>query len=179
MICPQLQSLAVPIADLVPDPENAREHNADNIRAIAASLRKFGQLKPIIAHRETHRIEAGNGTLRAAQSLGWTELAVVWVDHDQASATGFAIADNRTAELATWNVETLMALAEEMETSLPDLYEDLLLAELVTRQPEDDAEPVEQDAGPTFVALVECADSEDLKRFTKRMEREGRTVRTA
>jgi hypothetical protein len=45
---------------------------------------------------------AGNGTLTAAQELGWTEIQIVRTELAGVEATAFAIADNRTAELAEW-----------------------------------------------------------------------------
>src|SRR5262249_53769830 len=50
---------------------------------------------------------AGNGTLQAAHSLGWLHVAVVLVDDDAATAAGYSIADNRTAELAGWGKKAL------------------------------------------------------------------------
>ena len=88
---------SVPISGLAYDPNNARKHSAQNLKAIASSLEKFGQRKPIVVHNGV--IIAGNGTLEAAKSLGWTEITVTEVpnDWDIATAKAFAIADNRTA----------------------------------------------------------------------------------
>jgi hypothetical protein len=82
-IAADIRPLAVPIGDLRPDPRNPRTHDEANLAAIAASLREFGQLKPLVAHRETHIVEAGNGVLAAvdwivltsssAPALAWPE----------------------------------------------------------------------------------------------------------
>lgn len=95
------------VADLVPDPGNARVHGRDNLRAIRESLLRFGQVRPLLATAD-HVVVAGNGTLAAARDLGWDELAVLvlpWEDREKARA--YAIADNRTAELAAWDNEAL------------------------------------------------------------------------
>jgi ParB-like chromosome segregation protein Spo0J len=94
-IAENLRSLAVPIDDLTEDPANARVgHDLDRI---AASLAQYGQRKPVVANRlQGNKIEAGNGTFRAAKQLGWTQLAVVFVDDDAATAAAFGISDNRT-----------------------------------------------------------------------------------
>lgn len=90
-----------PIADFKPDPHNARQHSARNLEAIRESLHAFGQVKPIVA-LDDGTVIAGNGTLAAAKMLGWTHLAaVIFADVEKAKA--FAIADNRTAELAEWD----------------------------------------------------------------------------
>ena len=48
------------------------------------------------------KVEKGNGTLRAAKQLGWSHVAVLWVEDDPATAAGYGIADNRTGELSGW-----------------------------------------------------------------------------
>jgi hypothetical protein len=106
----------VEIDELVFDPNNARLHNEKNLRAIKGSLAKFGQQKPIVINHNNVVI-AGNGTLQAAKELGWSKLSVVRTDLSGFEAAAFALADNRTAELATWDEEilgkTLQALREE------------------------------------------------------------------
>jgi hypothetical protein len=71
-----LQALARPIAWFKTDPRNARKHSPRNIKAIADSLRMFGQQKPVVA-LDDGTIIAGNGTLEAAKSLGMQDLACV------------------------------------------------------------------------------------------------------
>ena len=51
----------VAIESLELDPNNARKHSKRNLDAIAASLEKFGQRKPIVIHNGV--VIAGNGTL--------------------------------------------------------------------------------------------------------------------
>ena len=99
--------MKISITDLSLDPKNARKHSARNLEAIAASLEKFGQRKPIVVHRGV--VLAGNGTLEAAKSLGWTEIDVAEVpdDWDNDTAKAYALADNRTAELAEWDESEL------------------------------------------------------------------------
>lgn len=120
-IAESLRPLAVPLADLKPDPANARLHPDRNLAAIEASLRVYGQRKPVVVRREGMVVEAGNGTLEAAKRLGWTHLAVVLVDDDPITATGYAIADNRTAELAAWDEEALGRLLGELQAEEIDL----------------------------------------------------------
>ena len=96
-----------PIAKLTLDPNNARKHSDKNLKAIAASLEKFGQRKPIVVHRGV--VIAGNGTVEAAKSLGWTDIAIAEVpdEWDADTAKAYALADNRSAELAEWDESEL------------------------------------------------------------------------
>ncbi len=97
------------IEKLSSDPANVRKHSARNIEAIKASLRRFGQQKPIVVNADGVVI-AGNGTLEAARGLGWKEISVVRSLLDGADAIAYAIADNRTAELAEWDDNALSEL---------------------------------------------------------------------
>lgn len=109
-----------PIAKLLADPRNARVHNEENIEAIKDSLRRFGQQKPIVIE-EGGRIIAGNGTLEAARQLGWRKVATTKSSLTDLEADAYGIADNRSAELASWNDEALAATLRRLEASGDDL----------------------------------------------------------
>jgi ParB family chromosome partitioning protein len=83
------------------------------------SYRRFGQRKPIVALADGTVI-AGNHQLEAARRLGWTNIAVVRTDDDELSAQAFALADNRTSDLGTYDREDLLhildAVAVDPET---------------------------------------------------------------
>lgn len=96
----------VDIAGLSLDPANARKHGPRNVEAIKASLRRFGQQRPIVVD-SGNVVRAGNGTLKAAKELGWTQIQIVRSDLPPSELTAYAIADNRTAELAEWDDEVL------------------------------------------------------------------------
>jgi DNA modification methylase len=120
----ELRIETVNINSLTPDPANARKHDGKNLKAIASSLEKFGQRKPIVVTPDSIVI-AGNGTLEAAKSLGWTEIAVArtpigWT-WDQIKA--FALADNRTAELAEWDDKVLADQLLELDANGWELEE--------------------------------------------------------
>lgn len=103
------------IDDLSLDPNNARKHDDQNLKVIAESLKAFGQRKPIVVWRNT--VVAGNGTIVAARSLGWKEIEVALIpdswDADKVKA--YALADNRSAELAEWDKEVLASQLIELE----------------------------------------------------------------
>jgi len=105
----------IKITELTPDPQNARTHDDKNLQAIAASLKEFGQRKPIVITSE-NIIAAGNGTVEAAKLLGWAEIEAVRVpvDWDADRIKAFALADNRTAELASWDTKVLNAQLMEL-----------------------------------------------------------------
>lgn len=102
----------ISIDQLISDPKNARTHDKKNIEAIKSSLTKFGQRKPIVVMADGTVI-AGNGTLEAAKQIGWTELVCALTPDDWTwdQARAYALADNRTAELADWDS---MILADQL-----------------------------------------------------------------
>jgi|GEM_PF-1126154 len=116
-----IRPLAVAMKALNRDPKNAREHDDRNLDMIEASLRQYGQVKPIIVRKSDNVIIAGNGTYQAAIGLGWKHIACVFVDFDDNTSTGYAIADNRSAELAEWNTEVLKEQIDELSKAEFDL----------------------------------------------------------
>jgi len=119
-IAADLTNLLVPIENLRPLEKNPRK---GNVQAVKTSYETFGQLKPIVAQRHaalkngkpTGVVIAGNHQLKAAQELGWTHIAVVFTDIDQKAATAFALADNRTADLGTYDKHVLVELLQDLE----------------------------------------------------------------
>jgi site-specific DNA-methyltransferase (adenine-specific) len=108
----------VPIDSISLDPANLRRHPERNLSSIVASLKRFGQQRPILVDA-AGIVRAGNGTLMAAKQLGYKEIEIVRSGLEGSEATAYAIADNRTAELAEWDdnalAETLSALQIEDE----------------------------------------------------------------
>lgn len=174
----------VSIAALLPDPANVRTHDPRNIDALAASLRRFGQQKPIVVD-QNNIVRAGNGTLEAARRLGWTELAVVRTALSAADAVAFAIADNRTAELAAWDVDALTAQmgALDEELRLAAGFTDAELSALVAGNQEgadgesDAADLAEKAVDESYQVVVTCRDEPDQRAVFDRMEREGRSCK--
>jgi ParB family chromosome partitioning protein len=115
MTAQNLSVETVDIDSLTLDPNNARRHPTKNLEAIASSLEKFGQRRPLVVWQNT--IIAGNGTMVAAKSIGWREISITRVPDEwaEAEAKAFALADNRTAELADWDPDMLAATLSELD----------------------------------------------------------------
>ncbi|MCK5944131.1 MAG: DNA modification methylase [Planctomycetes bacterium] len=107
---PPIETVA--IDRLYCSPTNPRQNDAA-VPKVAASIRRFGWQQPIVAKRDGEVI-AGNTRLKAAQSLGMTEVPVWWFDGTDLDATAFSIADNRTGELAEWDDAALSQLLEQL-----------------------------------------------------------------
>jgi len=135
----------VPLSAISPDPANTRKHSRRNLDAIKASLRRFGQQKPIVVDAKGV-VLAGNGTLAAATELGWPGIQIVRTALAGVDATAFGIADNRTAELAEWDdkLGDVLASLKAEDFPLAEIgFDEAELAELAGEpEPSDaDAEP--------------------------------------
>lgn len=152
-IADDLRSLAFPVASLKLLPGNPRRGDVD---AVARSYERFGQRKPIVARRSDMTVIAGNHQLQAAQRLGWTHVAVVWTDDDDLTAKAYALADNRTADLGSYDDASLAALLADVSIdpslfvatgySLDDLLRD---AATTSTHDESDSAAAETDEVPS------------------------------
>lgn len=111
-----LQIHVLPISELTPDPNNARVHKRKSLDALCESLSTFGQRKPILITKDKVVI-AGNGTLAAAQILEWQTINCTYVPSEwsQQQITAYALADNATAELSTWDEDLLQVQLEGLK----------------------------------------------------------------
>lgn len=131
----------VDIGSLRLDSENANIHTEDSIKAIMASLKEFGQQKPIVIDSE-NIVRAGNGTYRAAMRLCWQSVSVVRTKLTGAALKAYAIADNRTSELSEFDSKRLLVMFEQIEREYAieqsNVQESLLsAADLMTKVSED------------------------------------------
>lgn len=149
----QIRSLAIPIDSVFPDPVNAKDHPEESIAGIAASLKEFGQAKPIVVREETMIICCGNGTWMAAKRLGWTHIAANIREMDALTATKLALIDNRTPELGGWKKEVLDQLMPELTFDDPTLTE--MMAKLDAELKAGATEPPPGEAPKEFPAVDE------------------------
>lgn len=102
------------VADLQPDPRNARLHSKLQIRQIARSIQSFGFNVPVLID-SSNKILCGHGRVEAAKSLRLQKIPVIQLDHlTEAQARAFAIADNRLTENAAWNEQLLGEIFSEL-----------------------------------------------------------------
>lgn len=104
----------VKLSELKHDKKNARRHDERNVEEIKRSLQEFGQHRPFVVQRGTNKVIVGNGMLDAMLALGMTEGDAYIVDDDEETSIRRALADNRTGELASWDMAVLKDLFEDM-----------------------------------------------------------------
>lgn len=103
---------SVPAGSLEFYPGNARR---GDVGMIADSLRENQQYAPLVVQKSTRYVLAGNHTLKAALSLGWGTVDVVFVDVDDARARKIVLSSNRTADAATYDDGDLAALLQGLD----------------------------------------------------------------
>lgn len=168
-----LVPLLLPLSAVSAWPANPRQ---GDVGAVAASLARFGQQKPIVVQRSTGWIVAGNHTWRGAYAVGemekalgfgsgeeWTHIAVVLSDLDDVQAKAYAIADNRTSDLGTYDDDALAKILVELAsagqlvgTGFDGEDVDELLASLSAVVPTDLGRP-EPELGSEVTIEVRCA----------------------
>ena len=111
----------VPVAELIPYARNSRTHSPQQVDKIAASIREFGFLNPIIVDGK-NGIVAGHGRVMAAQKLGLASLPVIEAAHlTEAQKRAYVIADNRLALDAGWDNDMLKIELQDLEAEGFDL----------------------------------------------------------
>lgn len=114
-IAEPLSELAYPL-DLL-DLLDGNPHRGD-VEAVKRSYSQFGQRKPIVARHigaeGRAEVTAGNTQLQAASELGWTHIAVVFVDDDDLTAKAWSLADNHSAELGITDEAALIAFLQAL-----------------------------------------------------------------
>jgi len=97
----------VEIGRLIPYVNNARRHSPEQVNQLRASLREFGFVNPILIDGDFNVI-AGHGRLMAAQAEGYDKVPCVFVEHlTETQKRAYILADNRLAEMASWDEELL------------------------------------------------------------------------
>lgn len=146
-----MQVETVTMEEIHLDSANARK---GSVPGIVESLREFGQHRPLVVQASTGRIIAGNHTYKAAQALGWKEIAVYRVDDDDVKAVRRGIADNATGDEAEWDEAALKNLLNQVGSDVPGITEGLLkqLAEidLGAEAPSDPVYPLVPRAGEHY-----------------------------
>lgn len=147
----EMQYYLADINDLIPYIRNARTHSESQIAQIAASIKEFGFLSPILI-AEDNTILAGHGRLAAARKLGLKRVPCVKESHlTETQRRAYIIADNKLSLNAGWDEDMLAIELSELQGADFDL--DLLgfdESELVSifeddKEVEDDDFDVEEE----------------------------------
>ena len=101
--------------DLLKSPEkNVRKHNEKQIKELARSIEKFGQIRPVVID-EKNVVYCGNGLVEAAKVAGWKQVEVLKkTGMSEADKKKLMIADNRIYTLGFDDFENINSILEEI-----------------------------------------------------------------
>ena len=105
----------VAIDKLIPYVNNAKVHSDAQVTKIAASIREFGFVNPVLIDRDFNII-AGHGRVMAARKLDMDEVPCLYVEGlSDAQRKAYILADNRLGELADWDMELVTSELEMLQ----------------------------------------------------------------
>jgi len=121
--------------------------NDEAVDAVVKSIKSFGFNVPILCDQQ-FTIIAGHTRWKAAKKVGMKSVPVISLELSEAQRDAFAIADNKTGEIADWDYPGLRKILERLKSKKIDLpslgYSQGELQALLTRQKEFDWKAFEQ-----------------------------------
>jgi DNA modification methylase len=146
------------VEELIPYARNARTHSSAQITQIAASIKEFGFLAPVVI-AEDNTILCGHGRFYAAQKLGLKKIPCVKESHlTEAQKRAYIIADNKLSINAGWDDELLAVELSDLQGEGVDLsitgFDEKELADLFDDKSKSD---VEDDGYDLSAALEKAA----------------------
>ncbi len=109
----------IPLDQLVFDATNPRRIEPGMLDALAASIREFGLVQPIVARRADRTVIAGHQRVLAARREGMLEVPVILVDLEPDRARLLGLALNRIS--GDWDEELLARLLADLGAADQDL----------------------------------------------------------
>jgi ParB-like chromosome segregation protein Spo0J len=110
----------MPILEIIPYARNPRIPGMA-VSKVKVSLKEFGWRQPIVVDQD-RVIVVGHTRYLAALELGWTEAPVHVAENlTPSQCKAYRIADNRTAQEATWDTELLSLEMEDLQALEFDL----------------------------------------------------------
>ena len=103
-----MEIIKIPISDLTPDPNNAKDHPDWQVEQIKASIQQFGNLDPIGVWGDNNMIVEGHGRYEALKDLGYTEAECIrldWLTDEERRA--YALAHNKLTMNSGFDLDEL------------------------------------------------------------------------
>ena len=112
-----MEIIKIPIDELTPDPNNAKDHPQWQIEQIKNSIEQFGNLDPIGVWGDNNLIVEGHGRFIALQELGYQEAEVIRLDWlTEEERTAYALAHNKLTMNSGFDLQLLDSELAEIGT---------------------------------------------------------------
>lgn len=156
------------VADLIPYERNPR-HNDEAVDYVAESIKQFGFNVPIVIDKD-NTVVCGHTRLKAAKKLKIkTVPCVVKDDLTEEEIRAYRLADNRSAEKATWDIELLDMELAEIET----IDMGLLGFDEEKEEKPGTSERKEIEINDDYCITIECETEEELQETFEKLQSEG------
>ncbi len=168
-----------PIAELTLDTHNPRTISGSAKQALAASLRRFGLVQPIVVNERTGRVVGGHQRIEVLREQGATTVDVAIGSWSEAEERVLNVALNNAAAQGEFATPERVRdyLSAALSTLSLDDFSTLRLDELVLT-PGDDKKPRRRDSkGLTYKLVIECSDEAHQGELLEELEQRGLTVK--
>lgn len=165
------------IEDLIPYVRNARIHTSEQVTRIAASIKEFGFINPVLIDKN-NGIIAGHGRVEAAKKLNMETVPCIFVEHlTETQKKAYILADNKLALDSGWDKEMLKIELEELSESNfdidflnfdIDLNKDAELEIIENTTPEKEIAYKEQ-----YGVIVMCKDEQEQEKIYDELSERG------
>lgn len=113
------------VDELIPYENNPRL-NDGAVPALVESIKQLGFNVPLVIDKD-NVVVCGHTRLKAAEKLGIKKVPCLRIDDlTEEQVKAFRLADNKTAELSTWNFEKLYGELEALKIAVPEFNYDLM-----------------------------------------------------
>lgn len=152
------------VDDLIPYAKNTKIHHPEQIMQIAASIKEFGFISPIVIDKD-RVIAAGHGRLLGAKKLGMKTVPTIQVEHlTDTQRRAYTIADNRIAESnSEWDKELLQIELHELANEDFDFEDFMTFDDL-------DLPNLENDFMDDSDSGEDSSDNEEIEKYTRKIE---------
>lgn len=160
-----MQLITMKLKDIRPYPNNPRK-NDTAVEAVAESIRQCGYVAPIIAD-ENGVILAGHTRYKALKALGRTEAEVIVKEGlSEEQKRKYRLLDNKTGELASWDLELLSDELEGLDFGSLEL-------EWKIEEKQEEIERQDIEYQESISVVVECDDERQAEELFDRLMGEG------
>lgn len=157
------------VDDLIPYINNSRTHSDEQVNQIAASIKEFSFINPVIID-EQNGIIAGHGRLAAAKKLGLKSVPYIVVEGlTEAQKKAYVIADNQIANNAGWDLDKLKLEVEhllelEFDTDILAFDDDYMGSLLSDNEVEPVVDLEQEEEKPKYIACPHCGKEFDASK---------------
>ena len=162
--------------------ENNPRKNSDAVQYVANSISQFGFKVPIIIDKN-NMIVCGHTRYKAARRLKMAKVPCIMADDlDEDQIRAFRLADNKVAEMATWDYDRLeqeFMLIDPLEFDIADFGFFPNYEPDEDEEEEDDGDADMTSSEKSYTLIIDCESKAEQKDTYERLAKMGIMARMA